>query len=505
MWRFRKRWIFSAIILLTGVSLLFSHWAAYHIEEANFYLLPTRAWELGIGACIAFVFLYNYQFVEKLRDQKIFAESLSVLGIIFIFYSIIAFDEHTPFPSFYSLIPTVGAGLIIIFSTHMTFVGKMLSSKPFIYVGLVSYSAYLWHQPIFSFARHMSFPEPDKMLFVILIVLTFILSYLSWKYVEKPFRSKNKIGIKVLVNFSLLGSVLFISIGTAGHLSDGFKSRSLYQNLQAENYQPDYEVLQAESWNLLRQLSHNKKYAVEDNVFDRELWFDLDRKKPKLLLVGNSHSKDMFNVLVNSHDASSNYQIARFGGQIASMDDLFDSPNYQHADIVVVASKYRMDDLDNLEVFVRRIENDNKLVVIVKNVYEFSFHANKNMADYLLQHNYLEKYIDGDMSTSTIVEEVDKKYYEEYKTRENEEIARKSNILIDNLKEKYENLVVLDRMDYICNHSAGRCFSLNEKLEKYFYDYGHHTLKGAEFFGKRVDEIDWLKDITLATQSLSKE
>lgn len=192
MWRFRKRWIFGSFLLIAGISLTTAQWGAQHKPTATFYLLPTRGWELAIGAGIAFCFLYRTEAMRRLLSHKLLDEILAAIGLLMIGYAIFAYDKNTPFPSSYALVPTIGAMLIIVFSSSRTMVGKLLSTKPMVAVGLISYSAYLWHQPMFAFIRYMSFPEPSVLIFLGLIIFTFLFSFLSWKFIEKPFRKKAK-------------------------------------------------------------------------------------------------------------------------------------------------------------------------------------------------------------------------------------------------------------------------------------------------------------------------
>lgn len=107
-----------------------------------------------------------------------------------IFYSIVAFNKETPFPSLYALVPTVGAALIILFALPSTLVGRLLSGKVLVAIGLVSYSAYLWHQPLLAFARHRSLAEPNGFVIASLVLSTFVLAYVTWRYVERPFRQQ---------------------------------------------------------------------------------------------------------------------------------------------------------------------------------------------------------------------------------------------------------------------------------------------------------------------------
>lgn len=106
MWRFRKRWIFGSLIVIATLSLLVSQWGAYNRPTANFFLLPTRGWELAIGACIAFYFLYRTQATRAFLPHRFFDEALGLPGFLMIGYAIFMFDDATPFPGFYALIPT---------------------------------------------------------------------------------------------------------------------------------------------------------------------------------------------------------------------------------------------------------------------------------------------------------------------------------------------------------------------------------------------------------------
>jgi len=225
MWRYRKRWILGSFMILAGMSLALAHWGAYNKADSTFYLLPTRAWELAIGAAIAFYFLYRKQTIRAILSHKLVDDILGLLGLLMIIYSIVIYNEETPFPSLYTLVPTIGTGLIILFSSSTTLVGRLLSIKPLVAVGLISYSAYLWHQPLLAFARYKVISEPNELTYMGLAFLSFPLAYLSWRFVEKPFRTKGKFTRKAIFTYSLIGSLAFISIGFVGHLTNGLPQR----------------------------------------------------------------------------------------------------------------------------------------------------------------------------------------------------------------------------------------------------------------------------------------
>ncbi|MEE9222877.1 MAG: acyltransferase family protein [Nitrosomonadaceae bacterium] len=233
-------WAARIIFVVALISLIFSNWGAHNYPTATFYLLPTRIWELFIGSLIA-LYLFNHN--QNLLSERKTSSVLGIVGLLLIVFSIITFDEGTPFPSFYALIPTIGTALIILFASQNEWVGKWLGNKLFVGLGLISYSAYLWHQPLFAFARIRSFSVPTTGLLLSLSLLAIFLAYLSWKYVEKPFRDKNKFSQKQIFIFSLIGSLFFIGLGITGNINKGFGQRftvpqSIADALAAKNQNP---------------------------------------------------------------------------------------------------------------------------------------------------------------------------------------------------------------------------------------------------------------------------
>lgn len=152
IWPWKTAKIYIVIFAIILLSLICAEWLKNYNESANFFLLPSRMWELGIGALLA-IYL-------KGRDNKPYgAEILSCLGIVMICGAVFLFNAHTPHPSLVTLVPVIGTALIIYAAREGTFVYKLLSLRGIVVLGLMSYSAYLWHQPIFAFARlHIDAP-----------------------------------------------------------------------------------------------------------------------------------------------------------------------------------------------------------------------------------------------------------------------------------------------------------------------------------------------------------
>lgn len=219
-WRLGRRWILVTLGLVFVASIAVAEWAAYAKPAAAFYLLPTRGWELLIGAFVAF-------YLSK-ANRKEFGKAVSEvggwLGVALILYAVFAFSKATAFPGLYALVPTLGTVLVILFATQQTTVGKFVGNKAFVGVGLISYSAYLWHQPLFAFARNRSLTEPSHTVFLVLSLTALVLAYFSWRYVEAPFRRKTFSRCKVFI-FAGVASVLMIAIGLYGNYKNGFNSR----------------------------------------------------------------------------------------------------------------------------------------------------------------------------------------------------------------------------------------------------------------------------------------
>jgi len=221
-WRFGKKQLACALAVLALVSLLAAEWGTRNFPSAAFYLLPTRGWELLVGALLAFHLLAQPEGSNTPRPLR---EAGSLAGVACIAAAIFLFDSETPFPGAYALLPVLGTALVILFADHTTHAGKWLGHRLLVGVGLISYSAYLWHQPLFAFARHRSLGEPATATLLLLCALTVLLAWLTWKFVEMPFRDRSKTSAKTIFIAAATGAVLFIALGITGWQQGGFSAR----------------------------------------------------------------------------------------------------------------------------------------------------------------------------------------------------------------------------------------------------------------------------------------
>lgn len=258
VWRLGFKAVLGLLIILAAGSLLLSELGWRNFAVFNFYMAPTRVWELLIGSTAAVL-------INRYGIQK--NSIAAYCGLATIIASIVIFDETTPFPSFYAVLPCLGTLLIIIYGHETTGVARFLSCRLFVGMGLISYSTYLWHQPIFAFARLRSLEYPSIYWMLALAVLSIILGWFSWRFVETPFRNRKKITGKFIFQFSLLGSFFIFLIGVAGVALDGFPGRL------EQTEHPFYDSLA----------------DGEDSCFGRAGAFcNIHDSRPKIIVIGDS-------------------------------------------------------------------------------------------------------------------------------------------------------------------------------------------------------------------------
>ena len=289
-WRLGIKWVLFILLFIFMLSLGVSQWGAYKIPSANFYLLPTRGWELLIGVFVAFYLKYNTYIKSYLANQL-----LSLLGFSMITYSIIVFNASTPFPSLYALIPTIGTGLVILCAIPQTTIHKLLSLNFIVGIGLISYSTYLWHQPILAFARHAIEGEVHNLIVIALCISSLFFGWFSWRYIERPFRQKSYLQRKFIFKFSIAGILLFSIIGVLLHVIDG-GSKSYSQQKQ--------KIITAF-------LADNSGYTEKRESTLSLNKFDKTNTLKDILIIGDSHMQDLVNAVYEA-DLDEKYEFSTF-------------------------------------------------------------------------------------------------------------------------------------------------------------------------------------------------
>ena len=279
-WRLGTKWIVGLLSLIFMLSLGISEWGASHKPMAAFYFLPGRVWELLMGFFVAIYLQYK----PRPKANSI-SQIFGIFGLGMILYSIVFFDEHTLFPGFHALVPTIGTGLIILFAVPKTLIHRVLSIKLAVGIGLISYGAYLWHQPLLAFARHRFLGEVSASLLISLCVASFLIAWLTWYFVEKPFRDRKIISRRFVFVFSSLGIFVFSSLGILLHLEEGYKHRAGFSDDLSNSFSRP---------------SLGECFDTPFNHLSKSWGCYLGEKKPKVdfVLFGDSHSLSL-RMLVN--------------------------------------------------------------------------------------------------------------------------------------------------------------------------------------------------------------
>ncbi len=295
--RSNKKVMIGIVLIILLSSLGYAQYLVKINASAAFFLLPSRLWELLIGALIAFYFLNR----KKLLSQKI-NKSISLLGLFLIIYAILNFDKGTPFPSLLTLVPTLGAGFVILCANEETFTGRLLANKFLVFIGLISYSAYLWHQPIFAFSRHIYLGNPPFFTIVLLILLCFFIAFLTWKYVESPFRNKKKFSSKSILYISILGIGFFALLSFTEKNFSG-EYRQFWISQQSKETQNTYRIInnknniapQNEAYLKLHPQSECR-FSVDHLTQDiKNKIIDCHKKYNEgFAILGDSHSYDLY-------------------------------------------------------------------------------------------------------------------------------------------------------------------------------------------------------------------
>jgi peptidoglycan/LPS O-acetylase OafA/YrhL len=217
LYRYFRKHVFAALLFIGIVFLIISELKVNEIKA--YFLLTSRAHELVIGALTYFL---AQRF--PLRSAAL-SNTLATIGLAMMLASIFLIEKTTPFPGIRSLYPCLGAALVILAGARENAFTPILKSRPFVFVGLISYSLYLWHWPIFSFLRYRRVDITPSVGFAA-VALAFVLSVLTWKFIEMPIRQNRAIGFRrAFTQIYLLPAAAFMAIGLYSYVTEGAPQR----------------------------------------------------------------------------------------------------------------------------------------------------------------------------------------------------------------------------------------------------------------------------------------
>ncbi|MDC0031309.1 acyltransferase [Candidatus Pelagibacter sp.] len=482
---------FITFLIVSGIfSLILSQWAGnlkftypYFEKEllffnqsslTNFFLPIGRIWELIIGILIAF-------YIKKNGQPNKFNEVLTLIGLLLIIYSVFTFTPETNYPSFNTLIPTIGTGLLILYMNSKTVTYKIFSQKSLVFIGLISYSAYLYHYPIFTFIEYSNHLNANLILKIILIFFTFFISFISWRYIEKPFRNKKIISKKHFF-YTLLTLYLLVSfLVVLNFYSKGFKSRF---DKDFKNFSINFNVKELE-----KETSEYKNNLRLDNQFDTN-------NKKKILIIGNSVAIDLLMSFEQNKDLFTYYEFKEYYFKPENLlknsykdqleiNKLINNKLFINADVLMISSLYNeyetsFSNNNIINLLDKFAKKHNKLLVITGN--NPVFYDDSGISPVL---SMLLKNRNNNFSEKEL-----KKLY--YKRLSNKflNIAKKVKTISTNL-----DIIFLDKYDYSCSLDEKICSFLTDEKKLIYFDGIHYTKKGAKYFGKIMHEISWLKPL----------
>jgi peptidoglycan/LPS O-acetylase OafA/YrhL len=253
-WRARPRGRFALTAAVAALSLLLCIWGTAWAPTATFYLLPTRAWELLLGALLAL----GARTSGSISKPATFRTQIGALaGSALVVASFFLVDGEKAFPGAWALLPTAGAALLIHYGHDArTVAWRVLAAAPIVFVGRISYSVYLWHWPFFVFVdKYRLLGEPSVAHRALVVALSFLAGYISWRWVEQPFRRRliaatprRLVGVSGLC-MAVLGVAGLIVLSRQGwpERFPGIASVSIDKQLLAEREDPAWREFEAQN------------------------------------------------------------------------------------------------------------------------------------------------------------------------------------------------------------------------------------------------------------------
>jgi peptidoglycan/LPS O-acetylase OafA/YrhL len=443
----------------------------------NFYSFSSRMWEILAGSVLAYIKLN-----KKIENNKISKTLLTYVGSILVIYCLIFTGSHSEFNYFdYNLVLVVfGTCLIILCIEEKSLIYKILTNKILVFIGLISYSLYLWHYPIFAFSKITNFTEGSLIKKAIIFLLILLLSITSYFVIEKPFRNKNFFKFKIVVKYlvSMIILLLIPSIFTISSLN--MKSR------YTKNSGKHTLFLDNAYYNVERKNFIKSKY----NLFKKN-------DKENILFIGNSYAEDLFIVSFMSDYIKRKYNMSyftidfeeknclkNFNENILSCSSFKDkeinNQNFHNSDLVVInflpwsTVKEYMDVINKLIILNKKKE---KKIILVSLRDAFKFKKRRYGFDKLDDFIY---------EFNRVPSKAELLLLEQFYWSKRDHSKHEINELLKILANKH-NVYFYDITMDLCNKSKTSCKILTADNSKIYYDnVSHFTIDGAYFLSENI-------------------
>ena len=236
-------------LLLLG-SFLLNLFLIEKNTSATFFLPFTRIWELLAGSLLAFCvqadFVKHSSLRAKLSSNTVVNQALSILGLLLLSVGLLFIHQDQLFPGSWALLPVMGTVMIILAGNKAWFNQTVLSNRILVGIGLISYPLYLWHWPLLSFARILERGQPEWHISLFCIAIAFVLSLLTYFFIERPIRFGNHQKAKTYTLITLM--VITAGIGFSTYISDGFKARFANQSIDVQLSDLTFDIPTSTEW-----------------------------------------------------------------------------------------------------------------------------------------------------------------------------------------------------------------------------------------------------------------
>lgn len=474
---FRKGYMYIIFAIL--LVCLASFFNAVELTSTNrdlaFYSLHTRGWELMIGALISVLLYLNYLKPIEQQNYSITNEILLMISLVTLFLSFTSFTSSTLHPGLMTLIPVIATTFIILYANQNSFVGSLLGSKVLVKIGLWSYSLYLIHYPIYSFIDiYYDFIDvKDRaQIKIIIIPVIFLLSWLSYKFIETPFRNKSKFSGRFIFSSTLVSLFLISCIGLLIHHNQGFP-KQLNQFNEYFGKSPLLDV----SYEKDQLSSLRNKYK---EFKKKSLCYSSDHAECKrILIIGDSMARDAF------------YSLAEFSSQLSlsffPMDEgcMSEFSAKKLPEQMCIAPKF------NVKTLIEEV-NWATDVIISAEWGEYYF-GGYSIAKYLIENFDTNIFIAGNIQFSDMQNIHLKPRYKDFKNQNLENnffyrsIKKDVIAISDSLSSKINSLPGvewIEKSELFCNFKDKECNLLNKDRQALIWDGHHLTVEGLFTFNK---------------------
>lgn len=492
-WRLRRGVLLALIGVLTVVSFFTSVDEVRNFPSAAFYLLPSRAWQLLVGALAAFVADRWPSSALRQPAVRLVGEALGWGGMAMILLALFMFDERTPFPGLNAALPTLGTAMVLLGASDRTSVGQMLAWRPLVGLGLISYSAYLWHQPLFAFTKHALLADLPADLAIVLCAVTIVLAYLSWRYIEQPFRDRILISRSTVLALSAAGMAVFVGLGFIGHrMSDRITQMRLRSVDPA----------------LRSQFRTRESLVADRNAFVAQFLpeagkdFSSDTATKKILILGDSVSEDLYSALMVNSEMFPGIEFRRL---------MLDEPCMQAAAHLVTKGELPAAiDEKTCRLALERLRDRPLLeaadvIVLCSNWPRYITHSTHEggikLAEALAARGRQVRIV-GLMSmqeassTAFVVVKrglsIDQANRFAYDTIQRSKID-KPNADARGVAGQFENIRYLDKCAVFCDVAAKSMLLFDAERRMLFADNFHLTTVGGRYFGRQICALGWFE------------